>query len=75
MICRDPKCSGWLYLSRGMFNDRMEISKFIFIPGHPSAGVKVNFVSAVTLYYLGCKFLIIMVLVDMTLGIGENSYE
>ena len=49
--------------------------KFIFIPGHPSAGVKVNCVSAVTLYYLGCKFLIIMVLVEMTLGIGENSYE
>ena len=35
-ICRDPKCGGWLYLSRSMFNDRMEILKFIFIPGHPS---------------------------------------
>ena len=66
----------WLVvLSRGMFYDRLEILKFIFIPGHLSAGVKVNCVSAVTLYYLGCKFLIIIVLVDMTLGIGENSYE
>ena len=35
-VCRDPKCGGWLSLSRGMFNDRMEILKFIFIPGHPS---------------------------------------
>ena len=29
-----------------------------------------NSVSAVTLYYIGCKFVIFMVLVDMTLSIS-----
>ena len=52
-----------------------KILKFIFSPGIQVAGVKVNCVSAVTLYYLGCQYIIFMVHIDMTLGICEYSYE
>ena len=46
---------------------------FIFYPGHPSAGNKVNCISAVRLYWLGCEFDICRIHGDVAIGNGEHS--